>query len=97
MASTNINQLCIDTIRTLSIDAVETAKSGHPGAPMGCAPMAYILWSKFLNHNPADPTWINRDRFILSNGHASALLYSILHLAGYDISLEDIKLSLIHI
>ena len=61
MASTNINQLCIDTIRTLSIDAVETAKSGHPGAPMGCAPMAYILWSKFLNHNPADPTWINRD------------------------------------
>ena len=91
MASTNINQLCIDTIRTLSIDAVETAKSGHPGAPMGCAPMAYILWSKFLNHNPADPTWINRDRFILSNGHASALLYSILHLAGYDISLEDIK------
>ena len=91
MASTNINQLCIDTIRTLSIDAVETAKSGHPGAPMGCAPMAYILWSKFLSHNPADPTWINRDRFILSNGHASALLYSILHLAGYDISLEDIK------
>ena len=86
MASTNINQLCIDTIRTLSIDAVETAKSGHPGAPMGCAPMAYILWSKFLSHNPADPTWINRDRFILSNGHASPLLYSILHLAVYEIS-----------
>ena len=91
MAITNINQLCIDTIRTLSIDAVESAKSGHPGAPMGCAPMAYILWSKFLSQNPNDPKWINRDRFILSNGHASALLYSILHLAGYDISIEDIK------
>ncbi|MBO54336.1 MAG: transketolase [Dehalococcoidia bacterium] len=91
MDFTNINQLCIDTIRTLSIDAIEAAKSGHPGAPMGCAPMAYTLWNKFLSHNPADPEWINRDRFILSNGHASALLYSILHLSGYAISLEDIK------
>ena len=91
MVSSNIDQLCIDTIRTLSIDAVEKAKSGHPGAPMGCAPMAYVLWNNSMKHNPLDPTWDNRDRFVLSNGHASALLYSVLHLTGYNISMDDIK------
>ena len=91
MVSSKIDQLCIDTIRTLSIDAVEKAKSGHPGAPMGCAPMAYVLWKNSMKHNPLDPTWDNRDRFVLSNGHASALLYSVLHLTGYNISMDDIK------
>lgn len=86
-----IDQLCINTIRTLSIDAVQKANSGHPGAPMGLAPAAYILWTKILNHNPQNPDWPNRDRFVLSGGHASMLLYSLLHLTGYDLSLEDLK------
>ena len=77
-----LDQLCIDTIRTLSIDAVQQANSGHPGAPMGLAPVAYSLWQYFLQYDPADPLWPNRDRFVLSAGHASMLLYSILHLAG---------------
>ena len=72
-----------NAIRFLSLDAVEKAKSGHPGAPMGMADIAYILWTKFLKHSPANPTWINRDRFVLSNGHSSMLLYSLLHLSGY--------------
>ncbi|MBD7936622.1 MULTISPECIES: transketolase [Cytobacillus] len=83
--------LSISAIRTLSIDAVEKANSGHPGMPMGAAPMAYTLWTKFMNHNPKNPDWFNRDRFVLSAGHGSMLLYSLLHLSGYDLSLDDIK------
>ena len=93
MPDTTLDELCINTIRFLAVDAVEQAKSGHPGAPMGEASMAYVLWDGFLKHNPLDPTWRDRDRFILSNGHASTLLYSLLHLAGYDISLDDLKSS----
>ncbi len=74
MTRTNINELCVNTIRFLSIDAVQKANSGHPGAPMGAATMAYVLWDKFLKHNPANPDWPNRDRFVLSAGHASMLL-----------------------
>ncbi|GGG68198.1 transketolase [Paenibacillus radicis (ex Gao et al. 2016)] len=86
-----IDQLAIDTIRTLSIDSINAANSGHPGLPMGAAPMAYALWSQFLNHNPGHSTWFNRDRFVLSAGHGSALLYSLLHLSGYQVSLDDLK------
>ncbi|WP_113930016.1 transketolase [Bacillus sp. P14.5] len=85
------DQLAVNTIRTLSIDAIEKANSGHPGMPMGAAPMAYALWSKFMNHNPKNPDWHNRDRFVLSAGHGSMLLYSLLHLSGYDVSMEDLK------
>ena len=91
MTKAEIDQLCINTIRFLAVDAVEKAKSGHPGAPMGAAPMAYALWDRFLRHNPADPGWPDRDRFILSAGHASALLYALLHLNGYDLSLDELK------
>jgi transketolase len=87
----SIDQLCINTIRTLSIDAVQKANSGHPGAPMGLAPAAYILWTHFLKHNPRDPKWPDRDRFVLSAGHGSMLLYSMLHLTGYDVPLDQIK------
>ena len=80
-----------NAIRFLSLDAVEKAKSGHPGAPMGMADIAYVLWSKFLKHNPSNPKWLNRDRFVLSNGHGSMLLYSLLHLSGYKLTIEDIK------
>src|SRR5947209_20587615 len=76
-----LDTLCINTIRTLAIDAVQQANSGHPGAPMGLAPVTYCLWQQFLRFDPADPTWLNRDRFVLSNGHASMLLYAMLHLA----------------
>jgi transketolase len=86
-----VEKLAITTIRTLSIDAIEKAKSGHPGLPMGAAPMAYALWSRFLKHNPANPAWFDRDRFVLSAGHGSMLLYSLLHLSGYDLSLEELK------
>jgi transketolase len=86
-----LDLLAINTIRTLSIDAVQKANSGHPGAPMGMAPMAYTLWTRFLRHAPTVPDWPNRDRFVLSAGHASMLLYSLLHLTGYDLSLEDIE------
>ncbi|OMF38490.1 transketolase [Paenibacillus sp. FSL H8-0548] len=86
-----IDQLAVDTIRTLSIDAINAANSGHPGLPMGAAPMAYALWGKLLNHNPAHAKWFNRDRFVLSAGHGSALLYSLLHLSGYNVSIEDVK------
>ncbi len=78
-------------IRCLSIDAVQKANSGHPGMPMGMADIAQVLWNDFLSHNPANPNWLNRDRFILSNGHGSMLLYSLLHLSGYDLSIDDIK------
>ncbi len=86
-----LDLLAINTIRTLSIDAVQKANSGHPGAPMGMAPMAYTLWTRFLRHAPTMPDWPNRDRFVLSAGHASMLLYSLLHLTGYDVSLKDIE------
>ena len=88
---TDLDLLCINTIRCLSIDAVERAKCGHPGLPMGAAPMGYLLWQKHLRHHPANPQWVNRDRFILSPGHGCMLLYSLLHLTGYDLSLEDLK------
>src|SRR5216110_3170537 len=78
-------------IRALSMDAVEHAKSGHPGAPMGMADIAQVLWGDFLKYNPGNPTWVDRDRFVLSNGHASMLLYSLLHLTGYPLSIEEIK------
>jgi len=86
-----LDELCINTIRTLSMDAVQQAKSGHPGTPMALAPLAYVLWTRHLRHNPADPKWVDRDRFILSAGHASMLLYSLLYLTGYDLTLEDLK------
>jgi transketolase len=86
-----LDNWCVNTIRCLSIDAVEKAKSGHPGTPLGAAPMVYTLWDRFLKHNPRDPGWPDRDRFVLSAGHASMLLYSLLHLTGYDLTLEDIK------
>jgi transketolase len=86
-----LETLCVNTIRTLSMDAVQKANSGHPGAPMGLASAAYVLWTRFMNHNPKNPAWLDRDRFVLSGGHASMLLYSLLHLTGYDVSLEDLK------
>ncbi len=86
-----LENLCINTLRILSADAVQQANSGHPGMPMGAAAMAYTLWTRFLKHNPADPQWFDRDRFVLSAGHGSMLLYSLLHLTGYDLSLEEIK------
>ncbi|PLS02891.1 transketolase [Neobacillus cucumis] len=89
--SNSIETLAVNTIRTLSIDAINSANSGHPGLPMGAAPMAYALWANHLNHNSANAKWFNRDRFILSAGHGSSLLYSLLHLAGYNVSLEDLK------
>ncbi len=89
--TTNLDQLSIDTIRTLALDTVERAGNGHPGAPLGMAPMAYVLWTKFLRFNPQDPYWMGRDRFVLSPGHASALIYTLLHLTGYDLSVDDLK------
>src|SRR6476660_1885554 len=102
--ATDIDTLCINTIRTLSIDAIQKANSGHPGTPMSMAPVAYTLWQKFLRFDPQDPIWPNRDRFLLSAGHASMLLYSLLHLTGTEavdakyetlgelsVKLEDIK------
>ncbi len=86
-----LDELCINTIRTLAMDGVQKAKSGHPGMPMGMAPAAYILWTRFLRHNPRDPHWVDRDRFILSAGHGSMLLYSLLHLTGYDLPLDELK------
>ncbi|MEH7159316.1 transketolase [Neobacillus drentensis] len=88
---TKLDQLAINTIRTLSIDGIEKANSGHPGMPMGSAPMAYTLWAKEMNHNPVNPKWFNRDRFVLSAGHGSMLLYSLLHLFGYDVTIDDLK------
>jgi len=90
-SATNIDKLCIDTVRCLAMDAVQKANSGHPGTPMAQAPAAYVLWTRFLKHHPANPLWPDRDRFVLSCGHVSMLLYSLLHLTGYDLSLEDIK------
>ena len=87
----SMDDVCINTIRTLSMDAIQKANSGHPGAPMGLAAAAYVLWTRLLKHNPNNPDWLDRDRFVLSGGHASMLLYSLLHLTGYDLSLDDIK------
>ena len=91
LAETTLEQLSIDTLRLLAVDTVEKAKSGHPGAPLGCSPIAYLLFHKLMKHNPAHAKWADRDRFVLSNGHASALLYSVLFLSGYDVTLEDLK------
>jgi transketolase len=91
MANEKLDQLCINTIRMLSVDAVEKAKSGHPGMPMGMAPAAHVLWKEFLRHNPANPAWPDRDRFVLSAGHGSMLLYSLLHLSGYAVPLDELK------
>src|SRR6187397_3246057 len=91
MSSTDSRDaLCINTIRFLSIDAVQKANSGHPGLPMGAAPMAYVLWARHLRHDPLDTSWLDRDRFVLSAGHGSMLLYSLLHLFGYPMTLEDL-------
>jgi transketolase len=87
----SLDQLCINTIRTLSLDAVQKANSGHPGLPLGMAPAAYVLWTKFLRHNPRNPNWFGRDRFLLSAGHGSMLIYSLLHLTGYDLPLSELK------
>lgn len=89
--SLSLEQRCVHTLRTLSIDAVQKANSGHPGMPMGMADVAYVLWNDFLNHNPANPSWFNRDRFVLSAGHGSMLLYSLLHLSGYELSMDELK------
>ncbi len=86
-----LDQLCINTVRTLAMDAVQQADSGHPGTPMALAPLAYVLWQRHLKYNPANPDWLDRDRFVLSAGHACMLLYSILYLTGYDLTLDDIK------
>ncbi|HLI35549.1 MAG TPA: transketolase, partial [Terriglobia bacterium] len=91
LSQSELDQLAINTIRCLSMDAVQKANSGHPGLPMGAAAMAYVLWTKFLKYNPRNPRWPNRDRFVLSAGHGCMLLYSLLHLTGYNISLDDIK------
>lgn len=88
---TKLDELCINTIRFLSVDGVQKANSGHPGMPMGAAPIGYTVWTKYLKHNPRNPKWFNRDRFVLSAGHGSMLLYSLLHLTGYDLTLDDLK------
>ena len=87
----NIENLTVNTLRMLSVDQVQRANSGHPGLPLGAAPAAYTIFAKAMNHNPKDPNWINRDRFILSAGHGSSLLYSLLHVFGYGLTIEDLK------
>ena len=91
LSPSELDQLCINTIRFLAVDGVQKANSGHPGMPMGAAPMAYVLWTRFLKHNPAEPAWPNRDRFVLSAGHGSMLLYSLLHLTGYDLPMSELQ------
>src|ERR1700739_1454869 len=91
LADLSLDELSIDTLRLLAVDEVEKAKSGHPGAPLGCAPIAYLLFHKLMKHNPANSKWADRDRFVLSNGHASALLYASLHLCGYKVTIHDLK------
>jgi len=90
-SATNIDKLCIDTVRCLAMDGVQKANSGHPGTPMAQAPAAYVLWTRFLKHHPANPLWADRDRFVLSCGHVSMLIYSLLHLSGYDLALDELK------
>ncbi|HSY28283.1 MAG TPA: transketolase, partial [Burkholderiaceae bacterium] len=87
----SLDELCVNTLRFLAVDAVQKANSGHPGLPLGAAPMAYVLWTRLLKHHPSNPDWFNRDRFVLSAGHGSALLYSLLHLTGYALPLDQIK------
>src|SRR5256885_10654052 len=89
--NTDLDRLCINTIRALSLDAVQKAESGHPGLPLGAAPMAYVLWTRFLRHNPRNPKWQGRDRFLLSAGHGSMLPFSLLYLTGYDLALDELK------
>jgi transketolase len=89
--SHQLDQLSVNTIRFLSADAVQQANSGHPGLPLGAAPMAYVLWTRFLRFNPQNTSWPDRDRFVLSAGHGSALLYSLLHLTGYDLPMEELQ------
>jgi transketolase len=91
MSTSDLERTCVNTIRFLSVDMVQHARSGHPGLPMGAAPMAYVLWTRFLRHSPSNPSWWDRDRFVLSAGHGSALLYSLLHLTGYDLPLEQLQ------
>ena len=91
MTTGDLSKRCIDTIRTLAMDAIQKADSGHPGLPMGAAPMAYVLWQNHLRHNPRDPAWPDRDRFVLSAGHGSMLLYGLLHLTGYDLGMNDLQ------
>jgi transketolase len=86
-----LDRLCVNTIRALALDAVQKAESGHPGLPLGMAPAAYVLWTRFMRHNPRNPRWVNRDRFLLSAGHGSMLLYALLFLTGYDLTLDEIK------
>ena len=87
----DLDRQCVNTIRFLSVDAIQNANSGHPGMPLGAAAMAYVLWSERLKHNPSDPDWPDRDRFVLSAGHGSSLLYVLLHLTGYDLPLAELK------
>ena len=87
----NIETTCVNAIRVLSAEMIQKAKSGHPGLPMGCAPIAYELWGKHMKHNSKNPKWLNRDRFILSGGHGSAMLYSLLHLFGYGLTMDDLQ------
>ncbi|MAC53937.1 MAG: transketolase, partial [Gimesia sp.] len=90
-SSVSLDELCVNTLRLLSVDMVQKAGSGHPGLPLGSAAMAYALWDRFLRVNPADPNWPDRDRFVLSAGHGCALLYSLLHVTGYELSLDELK------
>jgi transketolase len=89
--SDDLDQVCINAIRILAMDAVQQANFGHPGLPMGAAPMAYVLWTRYLRHNPANPSWPNRDRFVLSAGHGSMLLYSLLYLTDYNLPMDELK------
>ncbi|HTD27953.1 MAG TPA: transketolase, partial [Xanthomonadaceae bacterium] len=89
--SDQLDLQCVNTLRFLSVDMVQKADSGHPGLPLGAAPMAYAVWARLLKHNPQNPSWVDRDRFVLSAGHGSALLYSLLFMTGYDLSLDEIK------
>src|SRR5947208_3023933 len=91
VSASSLDDLCIGTLRFLCVDAIQKANSGHPGLPLDAAPMAYVLWTRFLKHFPAHPDWFDRDRFVLSAGHGSMLLYGLLHLTGYDLPLEHIK------
>src|SRR5579859_5408841 len=86
-----LDQVCINALRVLAMDAVQQANSGHPGLPLGAAPMVYVLWTRYLRHNPANPSWPDRDRFVLSAGHGSMLLYGLLYLTGYDLHLDELK------
>jgi transketolase len=91
MPDSSLDERCINALRFLTADAVEEAESGHPGMPLGAAPMAYVLWDRFLTHDPENPDWPDRDRFVLSAGHGSALLYTLLHLCGYDLPLKELR------